>query len=66
MTVSAADDRARQALRGGGGEMGTLIRAFDWAATPLGAPATWPGSLRTAVALLLSTRHPMFIGGGRS
>lgn len=31
----------------GGGEMGALIRAHDWATTPLGAPQDWPASLRT-------------------
>ena len=28
-----------------GGEMGTLVRAFDWAATPLGPLERWPHSL---------------------
>ena len=31
----------------GGGEMGALIRAMDWSATPLGPPEGWPQSLRT-------------------
>lgn len=48
----------------GGGELGALIRAHDWAATPLGAPGTWPQSLRMAVRLLLSTGHPMFLWWG--
>jgi PAS domain S-box-containing protein len=48
----------------GGGEMGALTRAFDWAATPLGAPGVWPQPLRTAVRLLLNTGHPMFIWWG--
>lgn len=48
----------------GGGETGTLIRAFDWAATELGAPGGWPQSLRTAVRLMLSTQHPTFIFWG--
>ena len=47
-----------------GGEMGTLVRAFDWAATLLGRPETWPQSLRTAVRLVLNSRHPMFIWWG--
>jgi hypothetical protein len=29
------------------GELGRLIRAFDWAATPLGPLQDWPQSLRT-------------------
>ena len=40
----------------GGGKTGALIRARDWAATPLGEPSGWPSSLRTAVALMLASR----------
>jgi PAS domain S-box-containing protein len=49
----------------GGGEMGALTRAYPWSASPLGAPETWPQSLRTAVRILLNTNHPMFIWWGR-
>ena len=48
----------------GGGVMGALTRAYDWSATPLGKPETWPQSLRTAVRILLNTNHPMFIWWG--
>jgi PAS domain S-box-containing protein len=48
----------------GGGEMGALMRAHDWSATPLGKPESWPQSLRTAVRILLNTNHPMFIWWG--
>jgi PAS domain S-box-containing protein len=48
----------------GGGEMGALTRAYPWSASPLGAPETWPQSLRTAVRILLNTNHPMFIWWG--
>jgi PAS domain S-box-containing protein len=48
----------------GGGTMGALIRAYDWASSPLGPPASWPQGLKTAVRLLLSTGHPMFIWWG--
>jgi hypothetical protein len=30
-----------------GGEMGDLIRAFDWSRTPLGPLQQWPQHLRT-------------------
>jgi PAS domain S-box-containing protein len=40
----------------GGGEMGELIRGFDWAATSLGSPDRWPQSLRSAVSILLPSR----------
>ena len=44
----------------GGGEMGALMRGFEWSTTPLGPPAEWPQPLRTAIRLILNTRHPMF------
>src|SRR5258705_10976745 len=48
----------------GGGQMGALMRAYDWSSSPLGKPETWPESLRTAVRILLNTNHPMFIWWG--
>src|SRR2546421_3747950 len=48
----------------GGGEMGALMRAYEWSRSPLGKPETWPQSLRTAVRILLNTNHPMFIWWG--
>ena len=41
------------------------MRAKDWAATPLGPVEAWPQSLRTAVSILLNSRHPMFLAWGR-
>lgn len=48
----------------GGGEMGALMRAHDWAATSLGPPEAWPQPLRMAIRLLLNTGHPMYIWWG--
>ncbi|MEP6616357.1 MAG: ATP-binding protein [Ginsengibacter sp.] len=48
----------------GGGEMGELIRSFDWSKTPLGPPETWPQSLRTTVSILLNSKFPMFLFWG--
>ena len=45
----------------GGGEMGALVRAVDWAATPLGPLGGWPRSLITAVTLVLESRYPMMV-----
>jgi len=47
-----------------GGEMGALMRAYDWAGSSLGPPEAWPPSLRLTVRLVLNTRHPMFIWWG--
>ena len=44
--------------------MGALIRAYDWAATPLRAPQYWPQSLKTAVRIMLLSRQPIWIGWG--
>lgn len=51
-------------LPAGIGAMGEYIRAVDWAATPLGAPAGWPQSLKTAVRILLTSRFAMWMGWG--
>jgi PAS domain S-box-containing protein len=44
--------------------MGELMRAFDWARSPLGSPETWPVSLRSVVSLLLESKFPMFLAWG--
>ncbi|RYZ73493.1 MAG: response regulator [Lysobacteraceae bacterium] len=48
----------------GGGEMGRRTREFDWDSTVLGRAESWPDQLKTAVRLLLSTGHPMFLWWG--
>ena len=60
--IDAPDAAAR--LFAGPGEMRALCRAVDWAATPLGPVAAWPLSLRTTVATVLASRHPMFLWWG--
>jgi len=45
----------------GQGEMVDLCRRHDWAATPLGPPHEWPPSLRSMVATVLNSRHPMLL-----
>ncbi|AVO44162.1 PAS domain S-box protein [Phreatobacter cathodiphilus] len=49
----------------GGGLMGERIRSFDWSAHPLGAPAAWPASLRSAVAICLNSAFPTAVYWGR-
>jgi PAS domain S-box-containing protein len=48
----------------GPGEMRALCAAVDWSSTPLGPVANWPVSLRTTVATVLASRHPMFLWWG--
>ena len=63
--MSPADSTARTDFLANTGEMGERIRAFDWTRTQLGAIEFWPQSLKTSVSLILSSRHPMWIGWGR-
>ena len=48
----------------GGGELGALIRNTDWSKTSIGTPDSWPHSLRTMVAMMLSSKFPMFLWWG--
>jgi PAS domain S-box-containing protein len=50
----------------GGGPTGVLIRAHDWAATPIGSPETWPSELKTLVGVMLAAAQPMFVAWGRT
>ena len=48
----------------GGGEMGALMQAHDWSTSPIGYPDTWPQTLRTAVSMMLPSKHVMFVAWG--
>ena len=52
------------ALFDGAGELRALCRTNDWSASSLGPVSKWPVSLRTIVATLLASRHPMFLFWG--
>lgn len=45
-------------------ECGALMRAIDWAATPLGAEDGWPPELKTVVGIALGSSQPMLIVWG--
>jgi len=45
-------------------EAARLIRAIDWAQTPLGAPHTWSPSLRMMVPFTLANRFPQLLWWG--
>jgi len=45
----------------GGGELGELIRGFDWGATSLGPIAAWPQSLKTVTNMLLLSPVPIVL-----
>jgi hypothetical protein len=46
------------------GEMGKMIRDFDWTKTPLGPPENWPENLRVSTSILLNSQFPMFVWWG--
>jgi PAS domain S-box-containing protein len=48
----------------GGGEMGQLIRSYNWESTPLGPIESWPLSLRTTVGIILKSAFPMLVFWG--
>ncbi|MEO7520593.1 MAG: PAS domain-containing protein, partial [Gemmatimonas sp.] len=45
----------------GCGEMGQLCREFPWELSPIGAPVTWPASLRIVVRTVLESQFPMCV-----
>ena len=51
-------------LFAGGGEMGALIRAFDWSGTPIGPIDTWSPALRMMVGFMLANRFPLLLWWG--
>jgi PAS domain S-box-containing protein len=48
----------------GGGHMGELIRAIDWANNPLGSPGSWPDALKQTVSMMLKNSFPVLICWG--
>ena len=51
--ISSAPEHTEQRVIDGAGEMAERIRAFEWADTTLGPIASWPGTLVTAINLML-------------
>ncbi|AFZ67091.1 PAS domain S-box [Deinococcus peraridilitoris DSM 19664] len=45
--------------------MAVLMRAFDWAQTPLGPVEHWPQSLRTIVSVVLASPSPLIVLWGK-
>jgi PAS domain S-box-containing protein len=48
----------------GGGEMGELIRNYDWSQTALGAIGQWPQTLQLSITNILHSGFPMFLFWG--
>ena len=60
----APGSQPEMAFLSGGGEMGRRMRAFNWAASPLGRAEAWPQSLRSAVSICLGSTFPIAIYWG--
>ena len=54
----------KRALLQGGGEMGQLIRDYNWSTSKLGDPDIWPQSLKITLNILLNSKFPMFLWWG--
>ncbi|MBB6573713.1 hybrid sensor histidine kinase/response regulator [Xanthomonas arboricola] len=48
----------------GDSAMAQAVRAYEWAATPLGPTTQWPSPLRNAVSLMLSSPESMYVVWG--
>lgn len=59
------EQQDRLAFIAEGGEMGQLIRDFNWDDTPIGNPDSWPLSLKTTVGIILHSAFPMFLFWGK-
>ncbi len=48
----------------GGSQLAELMRATDWAKTPVGPAEEWPQSVRAILRLMLTSRYAMWMGWG--
>jgi PAS domain S-box-containing protein len=64
VVASPVEGQAGSDLFTGGGLMGELMAATDWAATALGPVDAWPASLRTSLDICLRSRFPILLWWG--
>ncbi|RYG69385.1 PAS domain S-box protein [bacterium] len=62
--MEAHDLQVIDALVAHESDMAERMRHFDWAATPVGPPSTWPVTLRVALGICLNSKFPMFVRWG--
>ena len=60
---AAPNDNGRHTVKAGTTE--ALIASTDWSSSPVGPSQGWPGSLRTVLRLMLTSRYAMWMGWGR-
>jgi signal transduction histidine kinase/CheY-like chemotaxis protein len=61
---ASSDMAGKQDVFQGGGNVGALMRAHNWPATPLGQPPGWPRSLQSIVRMMLTSRYQMWMAWG--
>ena len=49
----------------GGGELGAMIRSYDWSQHELGPIENWPQSLLSTLSIILNSKSPMFLFWGQ-
>jgi len=59
-----SEQQSRLTFLAGGGEMGARMREMDWSDSSLGAPDTWPQSLRSTVGMLLPSKAQIILFWG--
>ena len=64
MTDRVMSSDQSQSVAANDSEMARRIRAFNWAATPIGPSADWSHALRFTVDLLLANRFPLLLWWG--
>lgn len=64
MSSTAADGLGLERVFPGKSAMAARMRAFDWSTTDLGAPPTWPSTLRVVLRICLTAQLPMQIWWG--
>ena len=60
----SAPASAEERLFSGGGAMGAILAAIDWAKSSLGPVETWPQTLRTSLRICLTSRHDIILWWG--
>ncbi|OKO86055.1 hypothetical protein AC629_17735 [Bradyrhizobium sp. NAS80.1] len=60
----AARQSTDQGFLAGGGEVGAMMRAFNWSESPLGQPGHWSRALKTTVGMLLATQAQIVLFWG--
>ena len=63
MEITATKPKTPEFLKGGG-EMGDLMRRFDWNQTSMGDPHDWSPSLKSLLSVMLANRFPMLLWWG--